>query len=39
VNDEEGVGLQDLNLISNPVIKFSDFVNADETTMTTATMA
>jgi hypothetical protein len=38
VNNEEEVGVQDLNLISNPVIKFSDFVNADETTMATATM-
>jgi hypothetical protein len=31
-------GVQDLNLIPNPVIKFSYFVNAYESTMATATI-
>jgi hypothetical protein len=38
VDDEGKDGVQDLNLIPNPVIKFSYFVNAYESTMATATM-
>jgi hypothetical protein len=37
VDDEGEDGVQDLNLIPNPVIKFSYFVNAFESTMATAT--
>jgi len=35
--DNKKVGVEEQKLISNPATKFSDFVNADETTMTMAT--
>jgi len=38
VDDEEEDGVQDFNLIPIPVIKFSYFVNAYESTVATATV-